>query len=249
VKDFHKALIALTIPLTILSMYGFILFMPIDSTVVVVPIFTASAYQPSGFYDYYCTSGGLSVQTQAICKEHNQTCTISCLTMNISRKYSLTSSLQGIRFLGMIQTQHFITDIDVVENPSILSKYKKVIVLHNEYVTWEEFKAITQHPRVIMLYADAFRAEVTYDKTSNTITLVKGHGFNGAQEAFNWPRGETPTKEERDTLCMNQGFKTIFEKVTHPYPPTVSIRYLPCFPEDVWLNHALWVRIKMELMN
>lgn len=225
----------------VFSTYGFLLFYPIDDVVVIQPTFTASAYQKGGFYDYYCTSGGPDAQIQQICKEHNQTCSISCLTVKeVERfsktEFSTTSSKSGLIFLAMIQVKHFVTDQEVALNPEILSKYKKVVVLHNEYVTREEFEAITNHPRVLMLYADALHAEVSYDKEDKTVTLVRGHGYK-VDEAFNWTRAN-PSEEEKDIVCMN---KTLLRHV--------NIQYLPCYPEDIWLNLTLQLVLKIELLK
>ena len=65
-------------------------------------------------------------------------------------------------------------DEDVDKNPDILKQYKRIIVLHNEYVTKKEFDAITSHPDVVFLYPNALYAQVEANYTSNTITLVHG---------------------------------------------------------------------------
>ena len=70
-----------------------------------------------------------------------------------------------------------ISDVDVDQNPDILKKYDKVILLHNEYVTKKEFDAITNHPKVIYLYPNALYAEVKTDYQNNSISLIRGHNF------------------------------------------------------------------------
>jgi hypothetical protein len=63
--------------------------------------------------------------------------------------------------------------------------YDVIIIGHQEYVTQREYdnlkNFVTNGGTMIVLDGNVFYAEVKYDRHTNTITLVKGHGwaFNG----------------------------------------------------------------------
>ncbi|MGI0063174.1 MAG: hypothetical protein ACREBA_12050, partial [Nitrosotalea sp.] len=97
----------------------------------------------------------------------------------------------------------YVKDQDVDKNPDILKQYKRVIVLHNEYVTKKEFDAITSHPDVVFLYPNALYAEVTTNYDNNTITLVRGHGYPDPtiKNGFDWKYDNS--KYEYDIDCKN----------------------------------------------
>ena len=118
----------------------------------------------------------------------------------------------------------FITDVDVDKNPEILQKYDTVIILHNEYVTKNEFNAITNHPHVLYLYSNALFAEVSSNYTDNTIKLIKGHGYPNEtiQNGFNWKNDNT--KFEYDLKCTNWNFTNINNgKMLNCYPDYVML--------------------------
>lgn len=155
-----------------------------NKTVVVFPILTEYAYSKHGFYEYY-----------------NKTCGTSCLTVTISRNGSnyekLKTDVNSVYWVHPqeetsesafnILTQlnyHWITDIDIDKNPTILNKYTKVILLHNEYVTENEYQALKQKPYVLYLYPNALYAEVKINYQDKTMTLLKGHGYDNINNAF-----------------------------------------------------------------
>ncbi|MGI0018064.1 MAG: N,N-dimethylformamidase beta subunit family domain-containing protein [Nitrosotalea sp.] len=158
--------------------------------VFVYPIFTQAAYGNHGFYDYY-----------------NKRCDTSCLKIQIPNKVDgiYSSSIAGALALRLLQYPH-ITDVDVDKNPDILKKYKRVIMLHNEYVTKKEFDAVTSHPDVIYLYPNAMYAQVKTDYVANTITLVKGHGYPNktTSNGFGWKSDNS--KYEYDIRCDTWNF-------------------------------------------
>lgn len=102
-----------------------------------------------------------------------------------------------------------LTDVDVDKDPSILKKYDKVILLHNEYVTQKEFNAITKHKNVVYLYPNALYALVKSDYKTNTITLQKGHGYptKDITNGFKWRYDNS--KYEYDLQCDNWKFTSI----------------------------------------
>ena len=179
-----------------------------EDVVFVYPIFTQGAYSDHGFYDYY-----------------NKKCGTECLTLPIPPRFvpmfgaSMTASI----VLTILNYTH-ITDIDVDKNPDILKKYKKIIILHNEYVTKKEFDAITSHPNVVYLFPNALYAEVRTDYANNTFTLVKGHSYPNSSIAngFDWKFDNSNL--EYDIKCENMIFKIIPNgKMLNCYPAYRSL--------------------------
>lgn len=174
-----------------------------QKTVVIYPVFTQAAYSDNGFYRFY-----------------EKKCDTSCLTVNIPNSPSggYSNSLGGAIILNLLNYSQ-ITDIDVDKNPSILKKYNKIIVLHNEYVTKTEFNAITSHPNVVYLYPNALFAQVNVDYDHNAIKLVRGHGYptTNIQNGFGWSSDNS--KFEYDLDCNNWNFVKIKNgKMLNCYP-------------------------------
>ena len=185
--------------------------------VFVYPIFTQSAYGFHGFYDYY-----------------NKKCGTNCLTLPIPYKFVPTyGSSASISMVLPLLNYSYITDIDIDKNPEILKKYKKVIVLHNEYVTKREFDAITSHPNVIYLFPNALYAEVKTDYVNNTFTLVKGHSYPTPSigNGFDWKFDNSDL--EYNTSCENMTFMIIPNgKMLNCYPAYRSL-FDKTFLEDI----------------
>ena len=131
------------------------------NAIVILPVFTSSAYSENGFYEYYfgrcddCT-------------------TVKILENNYLRFFE--ASQMGARVLETLGYKT-ITDIDLDKNPNILKEFDTVILLHNEYVTQSMFNSIINHPHVIYLYPNALYAEIEVDYEKNEITLIRGHGY------------------------------------------------------------------------
>ena len=187
--------------------------------VVILPIFTSSAYWKPGFYNYY-----------------REECDISCLTTNIEFEKPLggAASAHAAKILNLLGYQ-MLTDIEVDKNPQILENYDKVIILHNEYVTKNEFEAITNHPNVIFLYPNSLYAEVEANYENNTITLIKGHFYPEKKIAngFDW---EFDNSEEEKDLCLE--FEWEFYEIENG-------KMLNCYPEKIiYLDLELLKAIK-----
>lgn len=187
-----------------------------ENTVVISPIFTAVAYHEPGFYTYY----------RGECDEE-------CLTSEIQEKYPplFVSSGNGLQVLKLLGYE-IISDIDVDQNPNILEKYDKVILLHNEYVTKKEFDAITNHPKVIYLYPNSLYAEITVDYENNSMTLLRGHNFPTSKitNGFDWEFDNSPL--EYNENCKDMGF----DKIDNGW-------MLNCYPESA--IHQSKVLLKM----
>src|SRR5207249_6208652 len=189
--------------------------------VVIVPIFTGSAYAEHGFYSYY----------KGTCDEH-------CLTTTIKYHDPLgfSASQKGVEVLRSLGYET-ITDIDVDKNPAILSKYDKVVVLHNEYVTQTEFDTITGHSHVLYLYPNSLYAKISVNYNDNTVTLLRGHGYPSLNilNGFDWEFGRSiNSTDEYDTHCENMNFYKVKNGIM-----------LNCYPEAyLQYNIALLKSIK-----
>ncbi|NDB87817.1 MAG: hypothetical protein EB164_02630 [Thaumarchaeota archaeon] len=174
--------------------------------VVIRPIFTASAYYEPGFYTFY-----------------RNECDSKCLTTTIKygQPYGYSGSSNSMKVLRLLGYKE-ITDIDVDKNPEILSKYKKVIVLHNEYVTQKEFDAITKHPHVLYLYPNALYAKISVNYQNDSISLIRGHHYPTKEilNGFDWKFDNS--KLEYDKTCANWKFTKI-----------KNGKMLSCYPQNI----------------
>lgn len=176
------------------------------NSIVIFPIFTATAYGEPGFYTYY-----------------RGECDTDCLTKKIqyTRPYGYSGSSNAVKVLKLLGYKTT-TDIEVDKNPEMLTRYKKIIVLHNEYVTQREFDAITNHPHVLYLYPNALYAKITTNYQNDTITLVRGHNYPSKEirNGFNWKYDNS--NDEYDNLCSNWKFIEI-----------KNGKMLNCYPENI----------------
>ena len=190
-----------------------------EKTVVILPIFTHSAYAEFGFYRYFEE------------KRYQERLTIEINRIQPPQYNSGKNAIQILHILNY----NFISDIDIDSNPEILSNYDKVIVLHNEYVTKIEFDAITNHPNVLYLYPNALYAEINYDLKKDLISLIKGHGYPEKEinNGFDW-EFENTHPFEYDTKCENWKFYEIDNG-----------KMLNCYPEEkIWQDKMLLKAIK-----
>lgn len=178
-----------------------------QSVVVVIPIFTSSAYWEPGFYTYY-----------------RGECDTSCLTTQIEYTKSLgySASAISVKLLKLLGYPT-ISDIDIDKDPNILKNYEKLILLHSEYVTKKEFVAITNHPKVVYLYPNALFAEISVNYDDDTITLIRGHGYpeENINNGLDW-EFENTHPYEFDDKCENWQFYEIRNGVM-----------LNCYPENM----------------
>ena len=158
-----------------------------QSAVVIFPLFTATAYAYDGFYDYF---GGKC-----------DGCTTTTIKVPEFRYTSSGNAIQAFDLLGY----DIINDATLDQNPDILKRYDKVVMLHNEYVTRDMFDAVTSHPKVIYLYPNAFYAEIDVNYIDNTITLIRGHDYpleDPVSNGFDWEFDNTHPFEF-DNECVN----------------------------------------------
>ena len=151
------------------------------NAIVILPVFTSSAYSENGFYEYFFDR----------CDDCT---TVKILENNYLRFFE--ASQMGARVLETLGYKT-ITDIDLDKNPNILKEFDTVILLHNEYVTQSMFNSIVNHPHVIYLYPNALYAEIEVDYKKNEITLIRGHGYPESTigNGFDWEFYRIPNGE------------------------------------------------------
>ncbi len=189
-----------------------------NKPLVIIPLFTASAYSKNGFYDFY-----------------NGNCD-TCLTTKIVSIDELgeQSSANAVKILELLGYDS-ITDMELDKNPNILSEYEKVIVLHNEYVTKNIFDAITSHRNVIYLYPNALYAEISANYQDSTISLIRGHQYPELEisNGFDWEFDNT-RPYEFDKKCDTWEFYDI-----------PNGKMLNCYPEQkIWKDEKLLKTLK-----
>jgi len=164
------------------------------NAIVILPVFTSSAYSENGFYEYFFDR----------CDD--------CTTVKILENNYLQffeASQMGARVLETLGYKT-ITDVDLDKNPNILKEFDTVILLHNEYVTQSMFNSIVNHPHVIYLYPNALYAEIEVDYNKNEITLIRGHGYpeSTIMNGFDWEFDNTHPYEY-DENCFDWEFYRI----------------------------------------
>lgn len=157
------------------------------------PTFTAAAYN-NAFYKFYSlfihAPAGMNVTTHLNLLSSRVTNQLRPLSPSSASTMSfLPHHLKTLLPQSNIDS---LTDADADSGSSIFMKngitknrYDVLILGHQEYVTQKEYdnlkRFVANGGTLIVLDADPFYAEVKYDKHTQTVTLVKGHGwaFNG----------------------------------------------------------------------
>ena len=190
------------------------------NAIVILPVFTSSAYSENGFYEYFF--------------DRCDDCTTVKIVENDYLQFYQASQM-GARALEILGYKT-ITDIDLDKNPKILEKFDTVILLHNEYVTQSMFNSIVNHPHVIYLYPNALYAEIEVDYEKNEITLIRGHGFPTEDEdnGFDWEFDNT-RPYEFDQKCEKWEFYEI-----------PNGKMLNCYPEKILISNT---QLLKELKN
>lgn len=162
-----------------------------ENFIILKPTFTESAYGPNGFYWYYDGRCGEECLTIPIQKgELNRwgAFNLRSITAFSALKWPMMEDLEAHKM--------------ILKDPDFLLQYDHVILLHNEYVTSELYHAIRNHPYVIYMMPNALYAQITYDQTKNTITLIQGHDYPTEEfkNGFGWEYDNSI--EEYDLDCI-----------------------------------------------
>jgi hypothetical protein len=164
---------------------------------LIVPVFTGAAYNYAFyiFYKHYASVRPGQNVTQHL------SLLFSLLTKpklpKIPNYAAISASSYAMRYLdkhlSLLTPKNnvsVLTDIDVDRgsifmNNNTTNRYDILILGHQEYVTQEEYsnlkKFVANGGTMILLDGNVFYAQVGYDRSTQTITLIKGHGwaFNG----------------------------------------------------------------------
>ena len=168
----------------------------------VLPSFTMAAYDNS-FYLFYAKYEAIVKNWERTGIKENVTSDLNLLSSTVPEKGKsfIHHKSLGLHYLAKHTSAlspntniNFLTDEQVhkglIFNSNNQNNYNAIILGHQEYISQQEYnnfkKFVENGGILILLDANMFYAEVTYDETSNKITLVKGHywGFDG-QKA--WP--------------------------------------------------------------
>lgn len=182
---------------------------PNPGTVVIFPTFTAAAYYPNGFYNYYYGS-----------------CDQSCVNNVSFENFYFDYNESGVTAQILYHVGYdFLTDVEVDKNPELLKNYDTVILLHNEYVTKKEFDALISHPNLIFLHPNALYAEIDVNHETKTMTLIRGHDYppeNPMANGFDYEIEKQFHKFEHNTSCLDWEFI----KIPNGF-------HLNCYPDSV----------------
>ena len=182
---------------------------PNPGTVVIFPTFTAAAYYPNGFYDYYYGR-----------------CDLTCVNNISFENFNFDYNESGVTAQILYHLGYdFLTDDEVDKNPELLENYETIILLHNEYVTKKEFDAITSHPNLIFLHPNALYAEINVNHDTKTMTLIRGHDYppdNPVANGFDYEIEKKFHKFEKNSSCIDWEFV----KIPNGF-------HLNCYPESV----------------
>lgn len=181
-----------------------------QNTVVIIPLFTSSAYWEPGFYSFF-----------------RNECSTECLTTPIeySKSLGFSASDNAVKILSILGYP-MISDVDVDQDPTILEQFDTVMVLHNEYVTQREFESISTHSNVLHLYPNSLYGKISVNYVDDTITLIEGHGYpdDEIKNGFNWKYDNTHPYEF-DLECLDWNFYQI-----------PNGKMLNCYPENLIID-------------
>ncbi len=151
---------------------------------LVEPSFTNAAYDNS-FYVFYALNANAS-------DSQNITKYLNLLTSKVDKSpiipgSTLLSLRKNIEWLMPNYNIALLTDVGVhnglifKDDNKLSNKFDVLILGHQEYVTQAEYnnlKRFVANGGVLILpYSNIFYSEVSYDKNSESVTLVKGHNW------------------------------------------------------------------------
>ncbi|GBH34725.1 MAG: hypothetical protein K5798_05630 [Nitrosopumilus sp.] len=180
-----------------------------EKTAVVYPILTQTAYAWGGIHDFYL--GRCDTCSEIKIEEYYDP------IFSVGAK-----SFRILEFLGY----SVIDDIDIDKNPEILDNFNSIVLLHNEFVTENEFLAITSHPNVIFMYPGALNSKVKINYDKETMILQRGPSFPDPDtvNGFDWKYDNSNISN--NTICEEWEFYKI-----------ENGHMLNCTPEDIIQNN------------
>src|SRR5205823_2463073 len=163
---------------------------------LVVPIFTGAAYN-NAFYVFYkhyaLVQAGENITQHLYLLSRKLTDPKSPLiSFAFASSYSMRYLAKHLELLMPKNNISILSDIDVdaghaifASNKNTTNRYDILILGHQEYVTQQEYDNlrtfVANGGTIILLDGNVFYAQVGYDRLTETVTLIKGHGwaFNG----------------------------------------------------------------------
>lgn len=180
-----------------------------EKTAVIYPILTQTAYAWGGIHDF--NLGRCDTCSEVKIEEYYDP------IFSVGAK-----SFRILEFLGY----SVIDDIDIDKNPEILDNFNSIVLLHNEFVTENEFLAITSHPNVIFMYPGALNSKVKINYEDGTMILQRGPSFPDSDiiNGFEWKYDNSNISN--NTICEEWEFYKI-----------ENGHMLNCTPEDIIQNN------------
>jgi hypothetical protein len=206
------------VPLLLLALHSHV-YTKGSRIALVVPVFTGAAYNYA-FYIFYQHYAGVLNVTRHLSL-------LSSLVTNPKSPHSVAidASAYAMRYLAKHLTLltpknnvSVLTDINVdggsifMDNKNTSNRYDILILGHQEYVTQQEYTNlktfVANGGTMILLDGNVFYAQVGYDRSTQTITLIKGHqwGFNGKSAWKSIPerwKNETSQWVGSNSLCSS----------------------------------------------
>ena len=159
---------------------------------LIVPTFTQAAYN-NAFYKFYEKYANVPYGRNITSDLNLLSSKVIGIDLPSSRSaFAMLQLVGNLKWITQKSNITVLTDADV-DNGSIFAKnrgnnndaYDAIILGHQEYVTQNEYdnlrKFVANGGTMIILDGNVFFAQVKYDKSNQTVTLVKGHwwAFNG----------------------------------------------------------------------
>jgi hypothetical protein len=196
-----------------------------NNIALVTPTFTSAAYNYDSFYFFYYRYASVA-EGVAITKDLN------LMTGEIPEESEdaeiIDSFASRIKEFSPDSTISIIED-EVVHKGLIFSNdgrnaFDTLFMFHNEYVTQEEYDNLRNFVRnggtIVFINSNIFYAEVKYDETSCTVTLVKGHNweFDGtAVRKGVWERYLEENKEWMGSNFINRDISNPVKFDNNPF--------------------------------
>lgn len=165
------------------------------SVAIVVPVFTAAAYNDA-FYTFYkhfqfAKVGQNITKNLYLLSSKMNSPKSRVISAVAASSISLSYLVKHLELVVPRVKLSVITDTDVdsgsifTNNLNTTNRYDILILGHQEYVTQQEYNNfrtfVANGGTMLLLDGNVFYAQVGYDRPTQTITLIKGHGwaYNG----------------------------------------------------------------------
>jgi N,N-dimethylformamidase beta subunit-like protein len=159
---------------------------------LVEPTFTVAAYSHNGFYDFY--RHYINAPAHENITSDLDLLKVKVGSVSFSRAstsaYAMLSLLHDVGWVTMASNITTLSDQDVdggkIFGSDGRNAFDVLVLGHQEYVTQREYDNLRGFVHnggtMIILDGNVFYAQVSYDRATDTIRVVKGHGwaFNGS---------------------------------------------------------------------